>query len=137
MKAYQKKYQRKRYLDKKKMLIEYLGGKCSSCGCSDNLEFDHIDASTKEFTIMSRWKLPISVMKDELDKCQLLCKECHREKTRIDLGQTDWSGFPEKERERLRHKAYYQAHRDEINKRRRDRRKTQDALQKRSTGGST
>jgi hypothetical protein len=65
------------------MAIEYKGGKCSICGynrCSDALEFHHTDSSGKDFSISSKgytrsWKK----VKEELDKCDLLCADCHRE----------------------------------------------------------
>jgi 5-methylcytosine-specific restriction endonuclease McrA len=45
-------------------------------GATEGLEFDHIDPSTKEFTIsgLSRaW----DVLVTEAAKCQLLCRPCH------------------------------------------------------------
>jgi len=59
--------------------IKYLGGKCSCCGEEDvfSLEFHHTDSSKKEFTISSScgWEK----MKNEVDKCVLLCRNCHSE----------------------------------------------------------
>ena len=60
---------------------EMLGGKCSKCGynkCNAALEFHHVDKSTKEFEIAGAkygWKR----MKPEIEKCILLCANCHRE----------------------------------------------------------
>ena len=107
------------------------------CGAKKGLEFDHINRSAKDFSIMSKWKLPLDDIKEEIDKCHLLCKSCHLNKTREDLGQHDYSGVPKSECNAARGKIYYYRHRDEILKKRRDRRKTQNALQKRSTGGGT
>lgn len=67
----------------RQMAIDYLGGKCLMCGydkCSAALDFHHIDESTKSFGLsqdgMTRsWKRT----KKELDKCVLLCANCHRE----------------------------------------------------------
>lgn len=67
----------------KQMAIEYKGAKCSICGyekCKAALEFHHIDPSTKNFGIASQgfthnWEY----LKIELDKCVLLCANCHRE----------------------------------------------------------
>lgn len=57
------------------------GGKCVRCGydkCSGALEFHHIDASQKDFTISNdRAKLEESI--EESKKCILLCANCHRE----------------------------------------------------------
>lgn len=60
-----------------------LGGKCVQCGSSEELEFDHTDPSTKEFTISVMWSLAFDNQKlvDELKKVQLLCKTCHKVKS--------------------------------------------------------
>lgn len=63
--------------------LEYKGKKCSICGynkCIEALEFHHRDMSEKEFNISDRnlvldWQL----IKQELDKCDLVCANCHRE----------------------------------------------------------
>ncbi len=65
------------------MAIDYLGGKCLVCGyerCSAALDFHHIDENTKSFGLsqngMTRsWERT----RKELDKCVLLCANCHRE----------------------------------------------------------
>lgn len=63
--------------------LEYLGSKCVRCGynkCIDALEFHHKDGSTKEFCISDRdIKLNWEIIKLELDKCEILCANCHRE----------------------------------------------------------
>ena len=67
----------------KQMAIEYKGGKCEICGydrCLDVFEFHHKDFSKKDFGISEKgytrsWK---RVM-EELDKCLMVCANCHRE----------------------------------------------------------
>lgn len=62
--------------------VEYLGGKCSVCGyktCVDALEFHHVNPSEKEFTISKRPCRALEKLKKELDKCILLCSNCHKE----------------------------------------------------------
>ncbi len=66
-------------------LIVAHGGRCVSCGSIDRLEFDHIDKTTKSFTISSRYDAAPEVMEPELAKCQLLCNDCHLEKS-LDSG---------------------------------------------------
>ena len=62
-------------------MIEYKGGKCERCGYDKNisaLDFHHIDSSTKKFTLSDThhsW----DETKKELDKCILVCANCHRE----------------------------------------------------------
>ena len=61
---------------------EHLGGKCVTCGTTEELEFDHIDPSTKVKQIASMltesWKNFLA----EVNKCQLLCEVHHELKTR-------------------------------------------------------
>lgn len=74
-------WMKKRYHHKMANFRAYLGNKCAQCQKSDELEFDHIDPATKLFTIGQRWDYAWGKMKTELDKCQLLCKTCHRAKS--------------------------------------------------------
>jgi 5-methylcytosine-specific restriction endonuclease McrA len=78
---YLRKYVGKRYYVRKMANIEYLGGQCVSCGSTERLEFDHIDPSTKSYNIGKMWSLSQAKLVSELDKCQLLCYDCHRVKT--------------------------------------------------------
>lgn len=62
--------------------IEYKGGKCNKCGynkCPGSLEFHHRDPKEKDINWrrMRSWKF--EKIKRELDKCDLLCSNCHRE----------------------------------------------------------
>lgn len=135
LREYNKKYQKERYLREKGELIKKLGGKCVMCGSTKELEFDHKNRSEKSFAITS--KLHSKALDSELRKCQLLCHSCHLKKTYEDLGWNNYSDIPKEERGKYRSRVFYQKNRDRVNKERRDRRKTQNALQKRSTGGST
>ncbi len=64
-------------------LIEYKGGKCQRCGydkpCAGAYDFHHRDSSKKEFGISSGCVQAFEKMKEEADKCDLLCKNCHAE----------------------------------------------------------
>lgn len=63
--------------------VEYLGGECKICSyskCITALEFHHNNPLEKDFSISSDgstrgWER----IKPELDKCTLLCANCHRE----------------------------------------------------------
>lgn len=62
--------------------LAYKGGKCEKCGynkCIAALEFHHIDPTKKEFGLGQGNIYSFTRMKKELDKCQLLCSNCHRE----------------------------------------------------------
>jgi 5-methylcytosine-specific restriction endonuclease McrA len=69
------------------------GGVCVKCGSTDRLEIDHIDRSTKTLNPYNIWHRRQEVRDEELAKCQVLCYECHKAKTRIEthqwLGTTD------------------------------------------------
>lgn len=70
------------YYRKKAEFIAILGGKCVICGTTEQLEFDHIDPTTKKFAISKLLNVSHQAAIDELDKCQLLCNGCHKIKTK-------------------------------------------------------
>ena len=74
--------QRKRHKIKHD-LIEYKGGKCEICGydkCEAALEFHHINPEEKDFGIAYKgYTKSLEKCKKEVDKCMLLCANCHRE----------------------------------------------------------
>ena len=77
----------KYYYRQKELAIEYLGGVCTKCGTTEHLEFDHIDSNSKAFTICKRLSnMSLRGMKEELDKCQLLCHEHHVEKHSVAIS---------------------------------------------------
>ncbi len=63
--------------------VAYKGGKCMLCGydkCNAALEFHHLDKTIKSFGLSKKgvtraW----SSIQTELDKCILVCANCHRE----------------------------------------------------------
>lgn len=64
--------------------IELKGGKCEECGyckCSRALCFHHINPEEKTFELNSRTILSYSweIIKEEINKCKLLCSNCHME----------------------------------------------------------
>jgi hypothetical protein len=67
----------------KQHLIDMLGGKCCGCGATENLQFDHLDRTTKSFNISTSLASKIEKLEEEAKKCQLLCQECHQVKTLI------------------------------------------------------
>jgi len=65
------------------MAISYLGGECHECGykkCVAALDFHHLEEDKKKFGL-SQEGLTRSWIKTkrELQKCVLLCANCHRE----------------------------------------------------------
>ena len=65
------------------MSIEYKGGKCQVCGynkCQAALELHHLNKSEKNFGIGDKgYTRSWEKVRAELDKCILLCANCHRE----------------------------------------------------------
>ena len=65
----------------KQKAIEYKGGKCITCGYNKSpaaLVFHHRDPAEKSFTVsgkIAKWER----LQPELDKCDLLCSNCHHE----------------------------------------------------------
>jgi hypothetical protein len=73
-------YQTKRYRIKMEM-VKYKGGKCEKCGYNKSLralQFHHVDPTQKDFNIGGVTTMNESV-KNELDKCILVCANCHSE----------------------------------------------------------
>ena len=65
------------------MAVEYKGSKCSICSydrCLDALEFHHKNPAQKDFSISEKgYTRSWESVKKELDKCVMLCANCHRE----------------------------------------------------------
>lgn len=62
--------------------IDYLGGKCSECGITGVpaiYDFHHRDPKEKDFSWGTKRTTNWDSLKKELDKCILLCSNCHRE----------------------------------------------------------
>lgn len=69
----------------KQVLVDYKGNKCSICGYSKNLaalQFHHLDPDQKDFDISTEVTLndfSIDNYYKEIDKCILVCANCHAE----------------------------------------------------------
>jgi hypothetical protein len=71
----------------KQWAVNYKGGKCKHCGFTsihlNVFDFHHINPNEKEFELSEKWKQAShetfkKKVKPELDKCLLLCANCHR-----------------------------------------------------------
>ncbi len=73
----------KRRKDIKKMSLEYKGGACQVCGynrCETALVFHHKEPGAKDFGVSSGgYTRSWDRVRSELDKCVLLCSNCHAE----------------------------------------------------------
>ncbi len=74
-----------RWRKRKAKAIARLGGKCVRCNCGADLQFDHIDPRTKSFDVSKNWGVKEERFWAEVDKCQLLCRDCHKIKNREDV----------------------------------------------------
>lgn len=62
--------------------IRHKGGACQKCGydrCLSALEFHHRDPEQKEFAWAKMRMKSWERIKSEIEKCDLLCANCHRE----------------------------------------------------------
>lgn len=69
-------------IKKKERCIEYKGGKCQICNYNryrGALVFHHLDSNEKDFNIGQQYSRSWEVLTKELDKCALLCQNCHQE----------------------------------------------------------
>ena len=68
----------------KQMCLDYKGGECERCGYNGSnsaLEFHHVNPEEKGFGLAKQNRTKFDeAIKKELDKCILLCSNCHREK---------------------------------------------------------
>lgn len=83
---FRRKYLRFAIAEKRRKLklqaIEYKGGSCTNCGynkCPAAMVFHHLIPGEKEFGIGNGNIKSFERIKPELDKCILLCGNCHNE----------------------------------------------------------
>lgn len=84
-----------RKMARKQKCIDYLGGRCAQCGydrCVKSLNFHHREPDQKSFEISSRLDNSWEKLRVELDKCDLLCFNCHME----EHCELDQSARPER-----------------------------------------
>lgn len=79
--AYHLAYMKKRWVRRRKEAVERLGGHCVVCGETRGLQFDHKDPKTKKFSIAGATSFSEKRFWKEVLKCQLLCKQDHKEKS--------------------------------------------------------
>ena len=62
--------------------LQYKHNKCSICSydkCWRALEFHHVDPPKKKFSISQGLEKDWTLLRKEIDKCILICKNCHTE----------------------------------------------------------
>jgi|14_taG_2_1085336.scaffolds.fasta_scaffold22157_1 5-methylcytosine-specific restriction endonuclease McrA len=82
---YKAEWSKRNYDENRQYLIDKLGGQCVRCGATEKLEFDHINPLDKSLNVSNKLTLKnayqLEELIEEVDKCQLLCEDCHRKKT--------------------------------------------------------
>jgi 5-methylcytosine-specific restriction endonuclease McrA len=66
----------------KRMLVDEAGGCCAVCGydrCIINLHFHHVKPDEKAFVVSSSTTKSLAAYRSELQKCVLVCANCHGE----------------------------------------------------------
>lgn len=66
----------------KEKAIAYKGSRCEKCGynkCNWAFDFHHLDKTKKNFSIAQYLTISWEKVKKELDKCIMVCANCHRE----------------------------------------------------------
>ena len=84
--AYMRKYMLDRYFKVREKILILLGGKCSLCDSTENLEIDHIDYKEKKFNIAKFHSVTEEKLLEEVAKCRLLCADCHHKKSIEERG---------------------------------------------------
>ena len=75
-------YARQYYHRRRAGAIARLGGKCARCSVEDDLQFHHRCAEDKSFAVGRLWSVSKERYEAEIDKCELLCEDCHRDEHR-------------------------------------------------------
>lgn len=69
-------------VNKRKKAYDKYGRSCTACGynkCTEALDFHHLDPAEKEIEPSKVFTRSWERIQVELDKCVLLCANCHRE----------------------------------------------------------
>ena len=81
--AYRKVYSARQHKKKRAIIDSFKSVPCMDCGKTYPtyvMDFDHRDPSTKLF-LVSQTPRRVQVMLDEIAKCDVVCSNCHRERT--------------------------------------------------------
>lgn len=74
--------------NKAKLLVYLRSHNCIDCGSDDLevLEFDHRDPSMKTYSVGAMLGFNWDTIQNEIDKCDVRCRNCHIRKTRRQFG---------------------------------------------------
>lgn len=93
-KKYQKEWRNKDRIKRKEKIKERLGNECILCGNKENLEFDHIDHPLKyqQRGVANNWWYSNIKIEETIENIQLLCMNCHKEKSAAER-RSAWQVF--------------------------------------------
>ena len=84
VRAAREKYREENRKINREYIARVKGTNCFDCGATESkgkqkaLELHHRDPSTKEFEVSGGYlHCPLEYLKPEIEKCDLLCKQCH------------------------------------------------------------
>lgn len=83
---YMREYMLARYRRRRAAALEQLGGECIDCGSVEELEFDHRVRENKTSNPSEIWNYSDGRFEEEIAKCVLRCRNCHIERTRLQLS---------------------------------------------------
>jgi hypothetical protein len=90
----QNKIKEKRQEDRKEFLNNHKIEKgCTLCGYNKHpaaLDFSHKDPKSKSFNVSAGRFYSMKRLMKEINKCDILCANCHREKTAVDKDYIHW-----------------------------------------------
>jgi hypothetical protein len=89
---YMKNYMNRLYQRRRELALETLGGRCIWCGSIEDLQIDHVNREDKSFSVGDLYGVSEERYLAELEKCQLLCRTCHSEKSIIERGHIPAKG---------------------------------------------
>lgn len=76
-----KRLRQREWKNKRRQAWIDANGPCVKCGSKENLEVDHIKPEEKEYEISDVWSRRQEIRDAELAKCQVLCRNCHWDKS--------------------------------------------------------
>ena len=94
--AYMAEYMKKRIARRRAEAVKQFGGKCVKCGSTEDLEFDHLNHDPDPRGRRGRgtmWTFSEKRLQAELEKCQLLCHDCHLKKTSEEISVPHGGGL--------------------------------------------
>jgi hypothetical protein len=72
------------YAERRQMVLDAKSRPCADCGVQYPyyvMDFDHRDGASKLFSLHSVHRVTKKAIRREIEKCDVVCANCHRERT--------------------------------------------------------